>query len=153
MAKFFYKMQNILNIKYKMEEQVKAELAEANYRHAMEIEKLNSYVSRKFKLEEELRELYNSKLNIQQIKLTISAIDKMKDMIAAQIIEVNKASEVVEQVRARLEQAMVERKTHEKLKERAFEVFLEELKKEDDKEIDELNSYRYGGSNGEERQE
>lgn len=144
MAKFSYKMQNILNIKYKMEDQVKAEFADANYRYALEVEKLNRYVSKKYSLEEELRLLYNSKLNIQEIKLTISAIDKMKDMIAAQIIEVNKANEVVEQVRAKLAEAMVERKTHETLKEKEFEKFLEELKKEDDKVIDELISYRFG---------
>lgn len=144
MARFSYKMQNILNIKYKMEEQVKAEFAQANYKYTLEVEKLNMYVSKKYTLEEELRELYSSKLDLQRIRLTIASIDKMKDLIAAQIIEVNKANEVVEQVRAKLSEAMVERKTHEKLKEREFEKFLEELKKEDDKIIDELISYRYG---------
>ena len=144
MARFSYKMQNILNIKYKMEEQVKAEFAQANYKYTLEVEKLNMYVSKKYTLEEELRELYSSKLDLQRIRLTIASIDKMKDLIAAQIIEVNKANEVVEQVRAKLSEAMVERKTHEKLKEREFEKFLEELKKEDDKIIDELISFRYG---------
>ena len=144
MARFSYKMQNILNIKYKVEEQVRAEFAQANYKYTLEVEKLNMYVSKKYSLEEELRELYNSKLDLQRIRLTIAAIDKMKDLIAAQIIEVNKANEVVEQVRVKLSEAMVERKTHEKLKEKEFEKFLEELKKEDDKIIDELISYRYG---------
>ena len=143
MAKFMYRMQNILNIKYKMEEQVKAEFADANYRYNLEVEKLNSYVSKKYNLEEELKELYNSKLDLKKIRLTIAAIDKMKELIELQIIEVNKAYEVVEQVRAKLAEAMIERKTHETLKEKAFEEFLEELKKEDDKIIDELVAYRY----------
>ena len=143
MAKFMYRMQNILNIKYKMEEQVKAEFADANYRYNLEVEKLNSYVSKKYNLEEELKELYNSKLDLKKIRLTIAAIDKMKEIIELQIIEVNKANEVVEQVRAKLAEAMIERKTHETLKEKAFEEFLEELKKEDDKIIDELVAYRY----------
>ena len=143
MAKFMYRMQNILNIKYKMEEQVKAEFADANYRYNLEVEKLNSYVSKKYNLEEELKELYNSKLDLKKIRLTIAAIDKMKELIELQIIEDNKAYEVVEQVRAKLAEAMIERKTHETLKEKAFEEFLEELKKEDDKIIDELVAYRY----------
>ena len=145
MAKFMYRMQNILNIKYKVEEQVKAELAEANYRYNLEVEKLNSYVTKKFNLEGELKELYNSKLDIKRIRLTIAAIDKMKELIELQILEVNKANEVVEQVRTKLAEAMIERKTHETLKEKAFEEFLEELKREDDKIIDELVAYRYRG--------
>lgn len=38
---------------------------------------------------------------------------------------------------------MMERKTHEKLKERAFEKFKEELKAEESKEIDQLVSFTY----------
>ena len=143
MAKFAYRMQNILNIKYKVEEQVKAEFAEANYKYNLEVEKLNAYVSKKYKLEQDLRELYNSKLDIYKIRNTISAIDKTQELINLQIIEVNKANEVVEQVRAKLTEAMIERKTHETLKEKAFEEFLEELKKEDDKIIDELVAFKY----------
>lgn len=145
MAKFMYRMQNILNIKYKVEEQVKAEFAEANYRYNLEVEKLNGYISKKHMLELELKELYSSKLDVLKIRNTIGAIDKMKGLIELQIIEVNKANEVVEQVRAKLAEAMLERKTHEKLKEKAFEEFLEELKKEDDKIIDELIAYKYRG--------
>ena len=39
---------------------------------------------------------------------------------------------------------MQERKTHEKLKEKAFEQFLQEEKQRESKEIDELTSYTYG---------
>ena len=143
MAKFMYRMQNILNIKYKVEEQVKAEFADANYRYNLEVDKLNSYVSKKHMLEEELKELYRSKLDLKKIRNTIASIDKMKELIELQIIEVNKANEVVEQVREKLAEAMIDRKTHETLKEKAFEEFLEELKKEDDKVIDELVAYRF----------
>ena len=41
------------------------------------------------------------------------------------------------------DEAMVERKTHEKLKEKAFEEFKQELLHEESKEIDELVSYTY----------
>ena len=143
MAKFMYRMQNILNIKYKMEEQVKAEFADANYRYNLEVEKLNSYVSKKYNLEEELKELYNSKLDLKKIRLTIAAIDKMKELIELQIIEVNKAYEVVEQVRAKLAEAMIERETHETLKEKAFEEFVKDINYQEMKEIDEVVSFNY----------
>ena len=38
---------------------------------------------------------------------------------------------------------MIERKTHEKLKEKAYNEFLEELSAQEDKEIDELVSYQF----------
>ena len=39
---------------------------------------------------------------------------------------------------------MKDRKTHEKLRENAFDEFLMELSAEEKKEIDELVSYKYG---------
>ncbi len=44
----------------------------------------------------------------------------------------------------RLREAMAERKTHERLKEKAFEEYLAEQNAEEQKEIDELVSYRHG---------
>ena len=38
----------------------------------------------------------------------------------------------------------MERKTHETLKEKAFQQFLLDLKREESKEVDELTSYTYG---------
>ena len=38
----------------------------------------------------------------------------------------------------------IERKTHEQLREAAFEEFKKELAKEESKEVDELVSYTYG---------
>ncbi|MBE5934348.1 MAG: flagellar export protein FliJ [Lachnospiraceae bacterium] len=149
MAKFSFSMQNILNIKYKIEDQVKAEFAEANHAYNQAVEKLNYYVSRQHGLEEELRQLYSNKLDIVKIRSTQAGIERMEDLIKLQIIEVNKANDLVEQVRQKLAEAMVERKTYETLKERAFEEFLEELKKEDDKVIDELVAYRYKGETSE----
>ena len=43
----------------------------------------------------------------------------------------------------KLNHAMQERKVHEKLKEKQFETFLQELNLEEIKEIDELVSYQY----------
>jgi len=45
--------------------------------------------------------------------------------------------------RIELNRVMVERKTHEKLRERAFEEFKQEIAQAESKEIDELVSYNY----------
>ncbi len=54
----------------------------------------------------------------------------------------------MEAARIKLENAMKERKTYEKLKENAFNAFLEELDHEEQMEINELVSYRHGRNAG-----
>ena len=49
----------------------------------------------------------------------------------------------LEMARIELNRVMVERKTHEKLRERAFEEFKQEIAQAESKEIDELVSYNY----------
>ena len=71
------------------------------------------------------------------------AIDVMKSKQRSQMMNVHAAERNVELARKQLNEAMVERKTHEKLKEKAFEEFKQELLHEESKEIDELVSYTY----------
>ncbi len=59
-------------------------------------------------------------------------------------MNVHAAEKNVELTRERLNAVMVERKTHEKLRERAFDEFRQELERAESKEIDELVSYTYG---------
>lgn len=60
------------------------------------------------------------------------------------------AEEKLERARERLAEVRMERKTHEKLKEKAFDAFLMEEKRQESKEIDELTSYTYGQRRSEE---
>ena len=55
-----------------------------------------------------------------------------------------RARKKAEDARDRLQEAVQDRKTHEKLKENAFEVFKQEVAASESKEIDELVSYRHG---------
>ena len=71
------------------------------------------------------------------------AIDVLKSKQRSQMMNVHAAERDVELARKQLNEAMVERKTHEKLKEKAFEEFKQELLHEESKEIDELVSYTY----------
>ena len=50
----------------------------------------------------------------------------------------------VKAARQKLTGLMQERKMHEKLKEHAFEAFMQDEKKREGKEVDELTSYTYG---------
>ena len=54
------------------------------------------------------------------------------------------AQKNLETARIRMQNAITERKIHEKLRENAFEKFVKEEAMNEAKEIDELTSYKYG---------
>ena len=92
MAKFIYRMQNILNLKTKLEEQQKMEFAAARKRLDEEEEKLNLLFRRKANYEEEGRWLREDSLNVQDILDNRNALIQMDDYIAFQRIQVCSAS-------------------------------------------------------------
>lgn len=147
MAKFKYRMQNILNIKEKLEEQAKNEFAAARRKLDDEEEKLEELKQRKAGYEEEGRRLRMSALNILDLTDNKNAIDTMDEYIALQQIEVNKAAALLEEARIKLTEAMKEAKIHNRLREKAFEEFKKEINAQESKEIDELTSYTYGQKN------
>jgi flagellar FliJ protein len=89
-------------------------------------------------------------LKLREINENKMAIRCMEDYIDKQRISVNMAEEKLERARERLAEVRMERKTHEKLKEKAFDAFLMEEKRQESKEIDELTSYTYGQRRSEE---
>ena len=148
MAKFIYRMQNILDIKLKMEDQAKASFAEANKELLNEEEKLEGLIRRREEYDLEGQRLRLETLDVIKLKDNSRALQVMKDMIKAQEMVVSIARDKVELARRKLQVAMQERKTQEKLKENAFEEFKHELGSEESKEVDELVSYRFGNGSG-----
>lgn len=146
MAKFTYRMQNILDIKIKMENQAKIAYGIANARLVEEQEKLQAILMRRAGYERQAQELVKGSLNIRDIQECKHAIDVMKSMQRTQMMNVHAAEKTLEMARIELNQVMVERKTHEKLREKAFEEFKQETLRAEGKEIDELVSYNYHDS-------
>lgn len=144
MAKFMYKMQNILEIKYKLESQAKTNYASARAKLTGEQEKLKILTNKQSCYENEMRILMSAKLDILEIKSCKIAIEKTKNDMKQQILQITVAERNLEQARIKLYEVMNERKVHEKLKENAFEGFVKEFNAQESKEIDELVSYTYG---------
>lgn len=144
MAKFVYRMQGILNVKEKLENQARNEFAIASANLAEEEKKLEELFSRLNGYEEELKRLYSQVLDIPKINENQNAIEMMKYQIRIQQVRVKSAERELENKRELLQVAIQERQTHDKLKEREFEEFLRELAAAESKEIDELVSYRFG---------
>lgn len=97
----------------------------------------------KKELEEDYRNKAQGQINVFDLSNGRKAIDFQKELIKDQMVEVRVAQKNVEMARARLNDVMKDRKTHEKLREHAFEDFLHELSDQEKKEIDELVSYQY----------
>lgn len=143
MAKFSYKLQNILNIKYKLETQAQSVYAETIEKLRQEELKLNAIRADINKYQKDIRGMGVSRLNVLELKRCSEAIELKKEEAKLQIIQIKKAEKNVEIARQKLSEAMKDRKTHEKLREKAFDDFLLELEDSEKKEIDELVSFTF----------
>lgn len=149
MAKFIYSMQNILNLKEKLEEQKKAAFGLAKSKLDEEQNKLDNLYMKKNHYQLQLIECFSSHLDLMNIKKNEEALKVVQIKIEQQCIVVKQAERQVELARIQLTEAMKERKTHEKLREKAFEAFKSEVLHEESKEVDELVSFKYGKAKGE----
>ncbi len=143
MAKFIYRMQNILDIKYKLEDQAKTQVALARQKLEEEQSVLKAMEEKKEGYENRLRGNIVEKLNVITIRELETGIDILKEKIQIQQKEVIKANKRYEAAMDNLKNLMIERKTHEKLKENKFEEFVKEVNDEENKITDELVSFRY----------
>lgn len=144
MKKFVYSLEKILNIKTKLED-----LAKTEYQHARAVlddeeKKLLELRLYKEQYENKIRTIMEGRLDFPEIKKTKRSIDVIKALIFEQRNRVIVAKKKLEMADIKLKEAMIEKKTQEKLKEKAFENYLLEYKEWEFKEIDELNSFNYG---------
>lgn len=145
MAKFKYRMQNILDIKTKLETQAQNEYGIANRKYLEEQAALQELMIRRVEYEKRLKELVEGTLDIKSINNARNDVNNIKTLVRRQMMEVHKAEIVLEKTRNELNEKMKERKTHEKLKEHALDEFKADLQMAETKEIDELVSYTFNG--------
>ncbi len=143
MAKFKYRMQNILDIKLKLESQAKIAYGIANQKYLAEQKKLQELILRRTGYERELKNLMTGNLDLRKVSQARADVNTMKTLVRRQMMAVHKAEIELNEARKKLNEIMMERKTHEKLREKAFEQFKEEIKESESKEIDELVSFTY----------
>lgn len=146
MAKFIFKMENILEVKRKLEDQEKSMYASALAVLDEEQQRLALLEQKREGYKERLTSIMTASLNIDQIKTLEDAVEVMKYRIREQMVRVQDAEIKAERARQALQEAMVERKTYEKLKEKAFEEFKLEINAQEKKEVDELVSFTYSKS-------
>ncbi len=150
MKKFRYSMQSLLVIKQKLEDQAKAAYGTAKIRLNEEEERLRVMQLKREDYVEEKRQVMAARLDVPKLNRLQMAVEAMDDRIARQKQNVKKAEMAVHAAEERLVEAMSERKTQERLRENAFEEYRQEMNAEEQKEIDERTSFRYGTTEAEE---
>lgn len=143
MAKFIFKMESILSIKYKLEDQAKAEYGLEIAKLREEERKLEVLIAKKEAYQDALTKAVQDALIIREIKTLENSVENAKYNINVQKFVIKQQQQRVDQAREKLDNAMKERKTFEKLKEKAFEQFKLEIEAQERKEIDELVSFRF----------
>lgn len=143
MSKFIFNMQGLLNVREKLEEQSKTEYGKALNNLEQEKNVLLNLEKKKQENILNFRQSINKSVKpnyINNINKYISLIDKK---IENQIEIINKAKKVVEEKRLALLERMKERKVLETLKQKERENYFKEELKQEQKNIDEIVSYKY----------
>lgn len=148
MGRFHYRMQNILDIKSKLEEQEKNNFAVARRKLSEEEERLEILLDKREALANESREMRQSSINVLKLRENDYATKFVEEQVKKQRLNVRVAEKNLDAARVRMQKAIQERKIHEKLKEHAFEEFVQEENAAEVKEIDGLTSYVYGTKEG-----
>ena len=126
MARFRFPMQNILNMKEKLEEQAKNEYGQANARLLAEEKKLEQLNNRLEDARLQLKNVLREVLSMTEIHKRENAVVILKGYVKQQLLVVKRCEKEVEIAREKLTEAMKERKIFEKLREKAFDEFMKE---------------------------
>ena len=102
MAKFIYRMQNILNIKYKLEESAKQEYAEARQALAAEEQKLDALKKRKQGYYEAYQASIQGRLDFLEIEENANSMDILDMMIEEQNAVIRQKSKELELARQKM---------------------------------------------------
>ena len=139
--KFKYSFHSILKYKEQIEETEKVKYAELNNEKKLEVEKLEDI---KLKLLKKRETVGQSKIiNITEHRLNDSILINLEESIVKQNKIIEKKEQKCEEQRKKLELSQRERKTFDSLKEKEHKKHNEELKKLENKEMNEIAIQRY----------
>jgi len=142
--KFKYKMQSILNIKEKLEEEEKDKLGRLLFEKANEEAVLAQLRARKANSQQEMKDKQRQgAMDVEELKRYDAHLKKMEFLIENQILRIKELDVRIEKQRQAVIKATQERKMFEKLKEKHKERFMMEQETEERKFIDELAISRY----------
>lgn len=142
MARFKFRLESVLNIKQKVEDLKKNEFGKAMAQLAMAKQKKVEMINERASCIEGFRQDIDRAIDPTSFAQYNLYIDRLKGLIIKQDMVIEKANLFAEKKRQELVEAMRDKKTLETLKENEYNEFIIEEKKEEQKMIDEVVSYR-----------
>lgn len=142
MARFNFKLGSLLKLNESIEDQKKNEFAKAAAELEIQREKLRNLFSEKQSCILSFQEAVNERIDPRQNEMRGKYINLVNKRIDIQKIEVRKKEEFLEVKRLELIEATKEKKKLEKLKEKQFEQYIIDEKREEQKITDEVVGYK-----------
>lgn len=141
LEKFTFKFEKILDYKKTIENHKKNEYGKIQQKLTKEEIVLEDYYKFKDKLKNKKDRSYN-KINIANLQLYNNYLNDMNRLIAVQEGIIEQTKEELEQVKGELLEVSKEKKIFEKLKKNRYEEYLYDTKKEEEKLIDTIVSFK-----------
>ncbi len=144
MKGFKFRLESLLNIKDKLEQQAKIAYGEEVSKLNNEKKKLDDlYVSKEENTQKQ-RESFTGTIDIFSFNQYRNYATKLDEMILNQIQAIKVQEIKTEEAREKLAEIVKERKAFEKLKEKELEEYKKEVQLAEDKLVDELVTYKFG---------
>lgn len=141
MEKFNFKFERLLDYKKTLENHKKSEYRNIQQKLIKEEEILKNYCEFKNELKKKKNESSN-KINVASLQLYNNYINDMNEIISTQKELVNKAENQLKTVKSELLEIRKEKRAFERLKENKHEEYLYCVKKEEEKLIDTIVSFK-----------
>ncbi len=142
MAKFNFRLDKVLEYREKIEDINKTEYGKAKKRLDDEVVLLEEILSHKESVNQERDKSALINTTINDLKNYNLYLENIKDKLVQQKALVERAQNNVELTRNKLISSSIDKKTLENLKSRDFNNYLYSLKKEEEKIIDQIVSYK-----------
>ena len=143
MKPFVFKLEALRKIRLRKEEEQQQQLAIAAGKYKTALEDLQMLQQRFDRLLLGSEKQKSSGTTISMLIAYETYLQNLQSRVSEQTQFVNELNAERQAALQALEEAMKERKIHEKLRENAFEEFVTEEKRSEGKEVDELTSYVY----------
>ncbi len=145
MAKSFkFKLQSVLDLKIKNEDDEKRKLADVMQLQAREEQTLVALQNRRAFLISELKKKQGEgAINVTELQMYSRAVEKLKNDIISQQLRLKEIAIMLEEQRNRLLMATQEKKIYEKLKEKQHQAYIDEEEYKDKQTIDELATLKF----------
>ena len=143
LARFSFRLQFLLDLKKRMEDQEKQTLAKLQ-REKMRI--LEEKRKTQLELEKTLGEFYSAPLTKDRMSWFVSYIRGLKEEISRLEEEIRKKEKEIEEQREKLVKISKERRLLERLREKRYQEWLEEFNRELQKVLDEQAIIRFNSA-------